>query len=48
VDVSRRLAGSRQLTQPQDAEIIAQYSDPPFVLGHDWNPRAAAVPSTRD
>jgi hypothetical protein len=48
VDVSQRLTGSRQLTQPQDASIIAQYSDPKFVLGHDWNPRAAVAPPARD
>jgi pectin methylesterase-like acyl-CoA thioesterase len=38
VDVSRRMPGSRQLRQPQDAELIANYSDPAFVLG-GWNPR---------
>ena len=39
VDVSNRLPGSKQLTQPQDAETISQYSDPAFVLGNQWNPR---------
>ena len=39
VDVSRRLPGSRQLAQPADAELIANYSTPSFVLGHDWNPK---------
>jgi pectin methylesterase-like acyl-CoA thioesterase len=42
VDVSRRMPGSRQLQQPQDAEIIRNYSDPSFVLG-GWNPRTAAI-----
>jgi hypothetical protein len=41
VDVSKRLPVSRQLTQPQDVEIIANYSDPTFVLGDGWNPRPA-------
>jgi pectin methylesterase-like acyl-CoA thioesterase len=43
VDVSLRLAGSRQLRQPDDAATIADYSDPAFVLGHDWNPRSAPI-----
>jgi len=43
VDVSRRLPGSRQLAQPADAELIANYGNPSFVLGHDWNPKAAPV-----
>ena len=47
IDVSRRLAGSRQLKQPDDAATIADYSNPTFVLGNDWNPRAAAVFAAR-
>ena len=41
VDVSKRLPVSRQLTQPQDAATIANYSDPTYVLGDNWNPRSA-------
>jgi pectin methylesterase-like acyl-CoA thioesterase len=37
VDASRRLPISRQLRQPNDAEMIAKYADPAFVLG-GWNP----------
>jgi len=36
VDVSLRLAGSRQLLEPDDAVIIANYSNPAFVLGGEW------------
>jgi pectin methylesterase-like acyl-CoA thioesterase len=43
VDVSRRAAFSRQLAQPADAEIIANYSNPTFVLGRGWNPRLAPI-----
>jgi hypothetical protein len=42
VDVSNRMAASRQLTQPQDAEAIKQYSDPAFVLGNNWDARKQA------
>jgi pectinesterase len=42
VDVSRRRPFSRQLTQEQDAEIIANYSDPTFVLG-GWTPAMAPL-----
>jgi pectinesterase len=38
IDISQRHAASRQLTQPQDAEAIANYSNPPFVLG-GWTPK---------
>ncbi|HVW22279.1 MAG TPA: pectinesterase family protein [Opitutaceae bacterium] len=41
VDVSERLAISRQLRQPADAEAIAHYSDPQWVLG-GWDARKAA------
>jgi len=43
VDVSGRAAFSKQLTQPADAQTIADYSNPTFVLGHDWNPQQAAI-----
>jgi pectin methylesterase-like acyl-CoA thioesterase len=36
VDVSKRLGVSRQLKSPDDAELIADYSKPSFVLGNDW------------
>ena len=44
VDVSRRLAGSRQLAHPGDTATIANYSNPAFVLGNDWNPKRANQP----
>jgi pectin methylesterase-like acyl-CoA thioesterase len=57
-DVGARLAVSRQLRQPEDAALIASYGSPTFVLGNDWNPRAAPIfavsasrtsaPSSRD
>ena len=37
IDVTRRHPVSKQLTEPQDAQIIANYSDPAFVLG-GWTP----------
>jgi len=43
IDASHRLPGSVQLKQPDDAAMIRNYSDPTFVLGHDWNPRAASI-----
>lgn len=42
-DVSQRLAVSRRLKQPDDATTIADYRNPTFVLGHDWNPKAAPI-----
>ena len=39
LDVSQRHAASRQLTKPADAETIANYSKPSFVLG-GWDPTA--------
>src|SRR4029453_1374777 len=36
VDVSQRKPESRQLTMPKDSEIIANYSNPSYVLG--WTP----------
>lgn len=38
VDVSRRHKYSRQLNTVEDAETIAEYRDPAFVL-NGWNPR---------
>ncbi|MFY9938310.1 MAG: hypothetical protein WAK33_15635, partial [Silvibacterium sp.] len=37
VDTTQRHPVSRQLTMPQDAQIIADYSNPAFVLG-GWTP----------
>ena len=42
LDVSGRLAASRQLTQPADATNIANYSDASYVLG-GWNPALAPI-----
>jgi hypothetical protein len=39
LDVSKRLAASKQLTMAQDAETIANYSKASFVLG-GWDPLA--------
>ncbi|HEY4328150.1 MAG TPA: pectinesterase family protein [Phycisphaerae bacterium] len=41
-DVSRRVAGSRQLTMEKDAETIKNYSDPSWVLG-GWKPVMAPL-----
>lgn len=43
IDDSQRFAVSKRLTQERDAEIIARYSNPAWVLGHDWNPRQAPI-----
>ncbi len=43
VDVSQRLAASRQLKPPDDAALIANYRDPSWVLGGDWKPLAAPI-----
>lgn len=37
IDVTQRHPVSKQLREPQDAQIIANYSDPAFVLG-GWTP----------
>jgi hypothetical protein len=37
IDVSQRHPVSRQLTMAEDAQTIAKYSDPAFVLG-GWTP----------
>jgi hypothetical protein len=39
VDVSHRLAISRQLQQPADGAIVGDYSNPGYVLGGNWIPR---------
>ena len=41
VDVSQRKPESRQLTQDKDAEMIANYSNPAYVLG--WTPAMAPM-----
>ena len=41
IDISQRHPVSRQLTMPQDAKTIADYSDPAFVLG-GWTPALSA------
>ncbi|MET0391109.1 MAG: pectinesterase family protein [Polyangiales bacterium] len=46
VDVSKRVAWSRQLTMDRDAETIANYSDPTFVLG-GWTPELAPIVLTQ-
>ena len=47
VDTSKRLPISRQLTQASDAKTIADYSNPAYVLGNDWNPRESEkMPTT--
>ena len=42
VDVSQRHPASRQLTQEKDTEIIANYSNPTYVLG-GWTPSMAPL-----
>jgi pectin methylesterase-like acyl-CoA thioesterase len=44
VETSRRLAASRQLMLPDDAEMIARYGDPTFVLGGRWTPSLKSHP----
>jgi hypothetical protein len=41
VDTSARHPASKRLTMKEDAETIANYSNPAWVLG--WNPSAPAV-----
>ena len=40
VDITQRHAVSKQLTMPQDSQIVADYSNPAFVLD-GWNPSSA-------
>jgi pectin methylesterase-like acyl-CoA thioesterase len=42
VDVSKRVSYSRQLTMDKDAETIANYSDPTYVLA-GWTPELAPI-----
>jgi MYXO-CTERM domain-containing protein len=42
VDVSKRVSYSRQLTMAQDADTIANYSNPSYVLA-GWTPELAPV-----
>jgi pectinesterase len=44
VDISGRLASSKQLTEPADRDTIARYSDPAFVLGGGWTPALPKLP----
>jgi pectin methylesterase-like acyl-CoA thioesterase len=44
VDVTQRLASSRQLDATADAAAIANYSNPTFVLGNNWNPQPPGAP----
>jgi pectin methylesterase-like acyl-CoA thioesterase len=43
IDTSGRLAISKQLKHPDDDATIANYSNPAFVLGNDWNPLSAPI-----
>jgi hypothetical protein len=47
VDVSHRLGISRQLVEPADAGVIADYSDPVKVLGNGWDGRKAEAAATQ-
>jgi pectin methylesterase-like acyl-CoA thioesterase len=50
VDVTQRLAASRQLNAVADATTIANYTNPTFVLGNNWSPQlpaAAAAAATQ-
>lgn len=42
VDISKRSPVSRQLTMKKDAQIIANYSNPKYVLG-GWKPEMAPI-----
>ena len=46
MDVSQRMAGSRQLNDTADGEIIKSYSNPTFVLGNGWDPKSAPIMAT--
>jgi hypothetical protein len=43
IDDSMRFAVSRRWTSEADAGTIANYSNPVWVLGGDWNPKLASV-----
>ena len=46
VDVSARHPVSKQLRKDQDAQTIANYSNPAWVLG-GWTPERPTVPARR-
>jgi len=39
IEMKQRITGARELRQPDDAALIANYSDPTWVLGHGWKPK---------
>ncbi|HVU34925.1 MAG TPA: pectinesterase family protein [Opitutaceae bacterium] len=43
VDMTFRLPASKRLVESTDSATIANYRNPTFVLGHDWNPKAAPI-----
>ena len=43
IDTSRRAPWSRQLDKVKDAKLIADYSNPTFVLG-GWTPKLEKLP----
>ena len=38
IDMSKRLAIAKQLKQPEDKQLIENYSDAKWVLGGQWTP----------
>lgn len=47
IDMSQRLVIARQLKLPDDGKVIADYSDPKFVLGDDWTPLLSPIITTQ-
>lgn len=43
IDPTFRLPGSKRLQQPADSATIANYRNATWVLGGEWNPRAAPI-----
>ncbi|MBC7368311.1 MAG: Ig-like domain-containing protein [Undibacterium sp.] len=43
IDVAHRLPASRQLQLPSAAALLADYRNPAFVLGGNWQPRLAPI-----
>ena len=43
IENAQRFAVSRRLTAETDAETIANYSNPAWVLGGNWNPKLAPI-----
>jgi pectinesterase len=43
IDNSKRFPVSRRLSPEADADTIANYSNPAWVLGGNWNPKLAPV-----